>query len=102
MYTDLYFLCIFFLNFAGLDYRPLDSNMIVFESLVDLGSTSCAAIMIVNDSIVEGEESFTVTLSPGLDEGPSGMFFEQPVVIDSPRSVPVTIPQDLNDGKCCV
>lgn len=75
-----------------MDFSIPANPILTFGSTAVLGSTACVTVSITNDDRVEDTETFSAVLSPGS---------EQPVMIGSPDSVTVEIPQDPADSKIC-
>ena len=67
-----------------MDYIPLSSSL-TFNASSDM---ECVDVMIVDDTVVEGEESFTVSLTTS-----------DPDVMVENGTVVVVIMEDPDDGK---
>ena len=76
------------LPIATADYTPPDPFSVTFDTLPSSGAESslCVTIMLIDDTIKEGDEQFTVSISDGGG-----------AQVMSPSSATVTITG--NDGK---
>ena len=86
LFTCIYILLIFILD---VDYSVSPNPVITFGEISTPGSTSCVTVTVIDDTIVENEESFAASLKPDND---------QPVITSSPDSLTVNILEDENDG----
>ncbi len=68
-----------------MDYIPLSSSL-TFNASSDM---ECVDVMIVDDTVVEGEESFTVSLTTS----------DPDVMVENGTVVVVVIMEDPDDGK---
>ncbi len=68
-----------------MDYVPLSSSLTFNAS----SNMECVDVMITNDTVVEGEESFTVSLTTS----------DPDVMVENGTVVVVVIMEDPDDGK---
>ena len=55
--------CVYLAAIAGSDYVSVSMDVVIFPAGTSNGGMQCIAVTIIDDSAMEGDETFTVTLT---------------------------------------